>query len=216
MRVLLLVLTLSLSLSLMAEGDNSDSDIAVLGLFSGKAMLRIDGKQHLLKVGDESPEGVKLLAADSELATIEIKGEQRQLPLGSHISSQFTAAKTKKVQIWPDSQGMYSVSGAINGKPVGFLVDTGANVIALNAGEAIRLGLDYKKDGQRSLGETASGISEVYTLKLDSVSVGEIKLYGVEAIVFDGPHPRIALLGLTFLNRVNMQRSGVMMTLEKR
>ncbi len=208
--------SLLLILSLFAPPLAAVEEITALGLFADKAMLRIDGTQRLLKVGQISPEGVKLIAADSEQATIEVNGKQRQIRLGSHISSKFTAAKSKKVQIWPDSLGMYSVAGAINGKSIGFLVDTGANVVALNANDAHRLGLDYKGKGVKAFGETASGVSVVYHLKLDSVSVEQIKLYDVEAIVFDGPHPRTALLGLTFLNRVNMQRNGDLMTLEQR
>ncbi len=208
-------LTLILLLGLLALPVSAIEEITVLGLFADKAMLRIDGKQRLLKVGQQSPEGVRLIAADSEQATIEVNGSQRQLMLGSHINSQFAAAKVKTVQVWPDSNGMYSVNGTINGGPVGFLVDTGANTIALNANDAGRLNIDYKAKGQKVVGETASGRSWVYLLTLDSVSVGQIKLYNVEAIVFDGPHPSQPLLGLTFLNRVNLKRDGTLLTLEK-
>ena len=211
MRTTLYLLLILFSLPLAAV-----EDITVLGLFADKAMLRIDGTQRLLRVGQQSPEGVKLIAADSEQATIEINGRQRRLQLGTHISSQFVAAKVKRVQIWPDSNGMYSVNGSINGGSVGFLVDTGANTIALNANDAKRLNIDYKAKGQRVMGETASGTSWVYLLTLDTVSVGQIKLYDVEAIVFDGPHPRNALLGLTFLNRIDMKRDGIMLTLEQK
>lgn len=203
-------------LALFALPSVAVEEITALGLFADKAMLRIDGKQRMLRVGELSPEGVKLVAADSEQATIEFNGQQRKITLGSHISSRFTAAKTKKVQIWPDSNGMYSVGGSVNGKSIGFLVDTGANVIALNAVDAKRLGLDYKASGKKSIAETASGVSEAYLVKLNSVSVGSIKLYDVDAIVLEGSHPRTALLGLTFLNRVNMQRDGDLMTLEKK
>ncbi len=190
-------------------------EVTVLGLFADKAMLRIDGKQRLLKVGDVSPEGVKLLAANSEAATLEYNGEQRQMALGAHISSQFTTPKKQSVQIWPDRMGMYSVDGEINGNSITFLVDTGANTIALNANDAKRLGIDYKSRGQRVIGETASGRNWVYLLVFDTVSVGPIRLRNVQGIVFDGPHPRKALLGLTFLNRVNMRRDGDLLTLEK-
>lgn len=209
-------LPLVLLLALFALPVCAVEDITVLGLFAGKAMLRIDGTQRLLKVGQQSPEGVTLIAADSELATIEVGGRQRQLPLGNHISSQFVAAKVTSVQIWPDSNGMYSVNGSINGSSIGFLVDTGANTIALNAHDAARLNIDYKAKGKRVMGETASGVSWVYMLNLDTVSVGEIKLYNVEAIVFDGSFPSQALLGLTFLNRVDMRRDGELLTLEQK
>lgn len=207
---------ITISLCVLCPGQAAAEDITVLGLFSGKAMLRIDGTQRLLAAGQVSPEGVKLIAADSEQAVIEVNGQQRTLELGSHISSHYKAAQVKQVQVWPDSNGMYSVNGLINGRSVGFLVDTGANTIALNSSDAKRLNIDYKAEGQRVVGETASGQNWVYLLTLDSVSVGQIRLSNVEAIVFDGPYPRRALLGLTFLNRIDMRRDGPMLTLEQR
>lgn len=190
-------------------------DIVVLALFADKAMLRIDGNQKLLRVGEQSPEGVRLIAADSERATIEFEGMRRELQLGTHISSAYAAPQVKRVQIWPDSNGMYSASGTINGRSVGFLIDTGANMVALNANDAARIGIDYLRKGSKIMSETASGTSWVYLLKLDSVSVGVIKLYNVEAVVFDGPHPSRALLGLSFLNRIKMKRNDALLTLEQ-
>ncbi len=211
MRRTLLLLLVLFSLPLAAV-----EEITVVALFADRAMLRIDGTQRLLKVGQQSPEGVTLITADSEQATIELEGKQRQLKLGSHISSHFAPAKVKRVQIWPDNMGMYSVNGAINGRSISFLVDTGANTIALNANDAKRIGIDYKAKGKRVMGETASGRSWVYLLTLDTVSVGQITLNDVEGIVFDGPHPSRALLGLTFLNRIDMKRDNSMLTLEQK
>lgn len=211
MRRTLFMLLLLTSLPLAAL-----EEITVLALFPDRAMLRIDGTQRLLRVGERSPEGVKLLAADSEQATIEYSGEQQRLELGTHISSQFVAAKVKTVQIWPDVNGMYSVNGTINGAAIDFLVDTGATTIALNAFDAKRLNLDYKAKGKRVMVETASGRSGVYLLTLDMTTVGQIKLYNVQAIVFEGAQPSTALLGQSFLNRVEMKRDGVLLTLEQR
>jgi aspartyl protease family protein len=208
--------TLLLLLGLWLLPASAVEKIVVLGLFTDRAMLSIDDTQRLLRVGQESPEGVKLLAADSEQATIEINGEQRQLKLGTQISSHFAAPRVKIEQIWPDSSGMYSVSGKINGGAIDFLIDTGANTVALNANDANRLNIDYKKKGKKAVGETASGRELVYLLTLDTVSVGQIKLYNVEAIVFDGPHPSRALLGSTFLSRVDMKRDGTLLTLEQK
>ena len=218
MRWTLFILLGVMVLPLLAQDEEEPAEltVTVLGLFADKAMLRIGETQRLLAVGQQSPEGVKLLAADSEQAVVEIDGKQRQLQLGTHISSHFSTPKVVKVRVWPDSNGMYSVNGTINGGSVGFLIDTGANTIALNANDAKRLHIDYKKRGKPVMGETASGRSLVYLLNLDLVTVGQIKLYNVEAIVFDGPHPSQALLGLTFLNRIQMNRDGSMLTLEQK
>lgn len=210
-RNVLLLLSLLIALPVGAV-----EEVTVVGLFSGKAMLRIDGTQRLLKVGQRSPEGVTLIAADSELATIEVGGKQRQLKLGTHISSRYINATVTTVQVLPNSMGMYSVDGTINGGSINFLIDTGANTIALNANDAKRLNIDYKGKGKQGVGETASGRSVVYLVMLDTVTVGQIKLRNVEAIVFDGAYPRHALLGLTFLNRIDMKRDGTLLTLEQK
>ncbi len=207
----LLYLLFSLALPAWAT-----DEITVLGLFTDKAMLRIDGTQRLLKVGQVSPEGVTLIAADSEQAVIEVNGKRRTLTLGSHISSHFSGPRVKRVQIWPDKLGMYSVSGAINGTAIDFLVDTGATTVALNAADAKKLRIDFMREGKKVMGETASGRDWVYLLKLDIVTVGQITLRNVEAIVFDGPHPSRALLGQSFLNRIGMTRQGMMLQLEQK
>jgi aspartyl protease family protein len=190
--------------------------VAVLGLFPDKAMLRIDGKNRLLRVGQVSPEGVTLVFADSEQAIIEVNGERRTLSLCSRISSRFTGPKVKTVRLRPDVQGMYSVNGTINGQQIEFLVDTGSNAIALNADDARRMKLDYKNKGKKTYSETASGREVVYLLNLETVAVGQITLNNVEAVVFDSPFPSRALLGQTFLNRIKLKRDGAMMELEQK
>jgi aspartyl protease family protein len=62
---------------------------------------------------------------------------------------------------------------------------------------------------------TASGPAGVYGIKLDRVRIGAIELNNVDAVVVE-QGLAIALLGMTFLNRVEMQRDGSTMTLTRR
>jgi aspartyl protease family protein len=62
---------------------------------------------------------------------------------------------------------------------------------------------------------TANGRTTVTRLKLDTVRVGDITLYNVDAVVM-GHDMQPALLGMSFLNRMEMQRDGGTMTLKKR
>jgi aspartyl protease family protein len=55
----------------------------------------------------------------------------------------------------------------------------------------------------------------VVRVKLDSVRVGEIVMNNVDALVHQQDMP-LALLGMSFLNRMEMQRDGQTMTLRKR
>ena len=82
------------------------------------------------------------------------------------------------------------------------------------AGVSYRIGLDPGK-GQSSTAMTANGMVSVSRVKLDSVRVGEITLNNVDALLHQQDMP-VALLGMSFLNRMEMQRNGETMTLKKR
>ena len=210
MRNLLFALILTGSFPVVAV-----EQIQVLGLFTGKASLMVDGQRYTLNVGDSTPEGVKLVSANSDKALLEIDGERRELALGSQISSHYPEAKKKVVNVYPDSGGMYRVNGTINGKQINFLVDTGASAIAMNSEQAERLNIDYRRVGIASLVETASARVQAYQVKLDKVTVGSIRLYGVQAMVIEGVRPIQVLLGQSFLNHLHMQREGALLRLEQ-
>jgi aspartyl protease family protein len=182
-------------------------DIQVVGLFANQAVVEVNGNQHLLKLGKQTPEGVKLIAANSNEAVLEVNGRQQTYPLGSRISSNFSAPEAPAaVSLWP-TNGMYQATGNVNGYSVDFLVDTGASSVALNAATAQRLGIDFYR-GDRVNIRTASGAGIGYRVQLDTVQLGEIKLYNVAAVVLDGPEPSPALLGMSFLGQVDIQHNG--------
>lgn len=191
--------------------------LSVVALFKDKAMVAIDGKQRLLRKGQRSPEGVLLVSADARGAVLEIDGVQKSYQLGRQISTNFKkAAKSAPLRIWPTGNGMYVVSGTINGFPVRFLVDTGATAIAMNRNDARRLGINFRVDGEPSQASTASGVVRTYNVTLKQVKVGHLELRDVTAAVVDGDFPSDILLGNTFLNRVDMQREGRALELRAR
>jgi aspartyl protease family protein len=55
----------------------------------------------------------------------------------------------------------------------------------------------------------------VYRVRFDSVKLGAIELSGIDGIVIEQGLD-IALLGMTFLNRVEMKRDGHTMVLIRR
>jgi aspartyl protease family protein len=96
-----------------------------------------------------------------------------------------------------------------------FFVDTGASLVSIPSSEARRLSIDYGK-GQKALMRTANGNATGYLIRLDTISVGGITVYGVDAVVIEGNGLSHTLLGMSFLNRMNMKREGDLMTLTKR
>jgi aspartyl protease family protein len=99
---------------------------------------------------------------------------------------------------------------------VNFLVDTGATTVVLNASQGRRLGLDYRMDGTIVSVVTASGVERGYQIKLRSVKVGQIELTNVEATVVDGAFPPEALLGMSFLGRLESESTPTMLLLRKK
>jgi aspartyl protease family protein len=189
--------------------------IDVAGLFSQKVVLNVNGTQRLLTVGMISPEGVKLISSSSHRAILEIEGKQKTYFLGSYIAAHYLPPpENPVVTLWP-TNGMYLTQGAVNGYSVDFLVDTGASAIALNAKTAKRLGLEYINKPQINV-KTASGITSAYSVQLDLVQVGEIKLHNIEAMIIDGEEPKRALLGMSFLGQLDMQRTDDKMDLKQK
>ena len=194
---------------------NAVENIEVQGLFSNKAVISIGGKQHILAVGKLSPEGVKLISVDSSGAVLAIDGQHKQYNLGgsSSVSTTFNQRDKQQEKIYVNSGGMYMTYGNINGRSVQFLIDTGASAIAMNTDQARHLGIRYDKYGIPAGVSTASGYADAYKVRLKSVSVGDITQTNVEAFVIDGKHPGPILLGMTFLGRLDVERSGNAMTL---
>jgi aspartyl protease family protein len=197
------------------------AQVQVIGLTEGKATLVIDSaKPRTLAVGQASPEGVRLLSATPESAVVEIEGKRTTLRLGSHYrmvpEATPRASVGNSVVIPADSRGHFLVMGTVNrSASVRFLVDTGATMVSLNSEDARRAGINYLA-GQRALTQTASGVAPVYRVKLDSVQVGDITLYNVDAAVHDSGALPIGLLGMSFLNRMEMKRDGAALTLIRR
>lgn len=188
--------------------------IEVAGLLGEKAVLIIDGRQHVLQPG-EAAQGIKLIAINVEGVTLEIDGQQDYYPLGGdRLGTSFSASAKASERVYKDRSGMFRTIGSINGQLVNFLVDTGASIIAMNSEEAYRLGIQYLLDGQRITVSTASGEVEAYNVRLKSVAVGRIKLTNVEAVVIEGAHPPEVLLGMSFLGRLNIKNENEVMMLE--
>lgn len=203
---------------LLAPGAAVAADISVLGLTAGKAIVSIDGgKPRTLAVGQTSPEGVKLISASSESATFEVDGKRQTLAAGEGAAVASTAPERSgnSIVLAADSSGHFITTGVVNGASLRFMVDTGATFVVLSSGDARRAGINYLAGG-RGFTNTANGVVPVYSVKLDTLRVGDITANNVDAIVIEGNRLNIALLGMSFLNRMEMKRDGQTMTLIRR
>lgn len=192
------------------------TSVTVVGLFPGKAVVVINGQApRTLSVGDKTSAGVTLVATTSDTATMEIDGKRHKLDVGQHYAAPASASKGQGVTLGANSQGHFITLGQINGRTVQFLVDTGATSVSIPASVAESAGIDYRK-GQRGFTQTANGVAAAYKIVFDSVTVGDVTVYQVDGIVMEGKGMEVALLGMSFLNRMEMKRDGAQMTLVKR
>lgn len=192
------------------------TDVTVVGLFSGKAVVTINrGSPRILTVGQATAEGVKLVAADAKGATLEIDGKRHVLEMGQHFETSAPAGERASVTLAPDSRGHFIADAQVNGGHMRLLVDTGATMVRISAQDARRLGIDYTR-GEPGYSIVADGRRvPSYRLKLDSISIGGITLYSVDATVGEGGMA-YGLLGMSFLSRTEMRREGQNLTLTKR
>jgi aspartyl protease family protein len=193
---------------------SSMADVEVLGLFKNAAYLKVNGKEQLVKAGS-SFEGVQLLQADSKKARIVFNGQEQTVTVSTRISAHYQQPSLRQVSIRKNANHQYITTALINGRSTEVLVDTGANVMAINSVTADALGLNYR-DGVPHAVSTASGKVLAYGVMLDSVELGSIRVNKVEASVLQGDFPESVLLGMSYLQHVEMrEKSGVLMLLKR-
>ncbi|MEI7431835.1 MAG: TIGR02281 family clan AA aspartic protease [Betaproteobacteria bacterium] len=191
------------------------TEVGLAGLFPGKALLTINGgPPRIVALGARTDEDVKVISIEGETATLEVDGKKRTLRVGQNVAAQPSGNGPARAVLTADSAGHFLTTGNINGMSVRFIVDTGASMVSLGASDASRIGIDVSR-GQKGIANTANGQTTVTRVKLDTVRVGEIVMNNVDALVHQQDMPYV-LLGMSFLNRMEMQRDGDTMTLKKR
>ena len=108
----------------------------------------------------------------------------------------------RTVVIERDGRGHFAIDGVVDGRRIGFMVDTGASVIALTERDASRLGYHPGLRDYVSEVRTANGTVRAAPVKLDMVEVGGVMVRDVQAIVMPEEALSENLLGLSFLSRL--------------
>ena len=198
----------------LGSGSAGAQDVGLAGVMGSKAMLMINGSEPQSVAVGQSLDGVKVVSVQGDQVVVEIGGRKRPLRVGQHAIGAAAADGSGKVLMTADNQGHFYTTGTVNGVSVRFLVDTGATMISLGASDARRIGLDFNR-GQKGMTQTANGQSVVSKIQLDTVRIGDVTLHNVDALIHQTEMP-MALLGMSFLNRMEMQRDGSTMSLKKR
>jgi aspartyl protease family protein len=133
-------------------------------------------------------------------------------PPGAAVATAAAAAGEREATIAADRFGQFRAEATVEGEPVEMLVDTGATTVALAAETAARIGVAVDPDAPRKLVQTASGAAMVAPVTLRQVSVGDVSVDDVDAVVLPPGVGGVDLLGASFLRRLASveQRDGAL------
>jgi aspartyl protease family protein len=113
-----------------------------------------------------------------------------------------TSTGNRDASIPKSADGHYWAQADVNGSAVRFLVDTGATAVSLSPEDARRLGFSPETLTFGYKVMTASGEARAAKIQLNSVSVGDARLDGVEAYVIEKGLTQ-SLLGMSYLGRLS-------------
>lgn len=196
----------------------ADTRVNVVGLFSSKALVMINGSGPKSMRAGQTVSGVKLISANSNTATFMIEGKRQVLKMGQAASvggSVSSSGVNSPVNLYADSRGHFYGNLTINGASLKYLVDTGATTVALNSGDAKYAKIDYEK-GRKVRMSTANGVVSAYSVTLNTLKIGTIILHNVEATVLEGGSPPMVLLGMSAQNKLYVKRENSILTLTKK
>jgi aspartyl protease family protein len=212
----------ALCLSGWAVGVWAGTAVSISGTLGDKALISINGgPAKVVAVGGQLG-GVRILAVQGDRVTVEVDGQRRTLGVGlgdAFASHRAAPDKTSgghgSLVLTADGQGQFSTQVEVNGIAAPFLVDTGASVVTLPASLARRANIDLERATPIHI-TTANGRAKAWRVMLNSVKAGGLGASLVEAVVVDDAKLPFALLGMSFLNRMDMHREGDSLTLVQR
>jgi len=137
--------------------------------------------------------------------------ESRRNP-NQQINTRYTANGVQEIVLKRNRYGHYVATGSINGKPVTFLLDTGASDVSIPDSLAKELGL---KRGISQIYNTANGKITAYQTKLDRVNLGGIELQNIRASINPASQGNEVLLGMSFLKELEFTQRGDTLTLRR-
>ncbi|MFV0243545.1 MAG: TIGR02281 family clan AA aspartic protease, partial [Qingshengfaniella sp.] len=130
------------------------------------------------------------------LAVIGLWGDIR----GTILPGRAALIENDRIELRRARDGHYYVTAQVNGKPVDFVVDTGASTIVLTLADARRAGIDTQKLAFIGRAGTANGEISTAPVRLDRLSIGSIADHDVAAVVNSGEMDH-SLLGMSYLHR---------------
>ena len=129
-------------------------------------------------------------------------------PAFANTASRNAAAETpaqdgiRSISLPRDARGHFQTEGRIDGQRIGFMVDTGASVVALNETSAAKFGLRPSRGDYNATVTTANGTIKAARARLALVDIGGLVVRDVDAMVLPDEALSENLLGLSFLSNL--------------
>jgi aspartyl protease family protein len=190
------------------------TDVRIVAITPGRREdVVIDHREALTIEEGQTIEGVRVVRVEARGAVLTVDGVTKMVALGA-AGSEGPATSGASVTLTADRRGHYATPGSINGKPVKFLVDTGATLVALSRAEATRIGIDFQR-GRPTYSMTANGPVRGWSVTFATVRVGAVEVRDVPGAVIDSELAE-TLLGMSFLNRFDLLQQGATLVLRRR
>ena len=113
------------------------------------------------------------------------------------------AAQPGTVSIAAGPYGHFQTEAEINGRSVDVMVDTGASLVALTYDDAENLGIFVRPSDFTHVAKTANGSAHVAPVTISRISIGDITVRNVPAVVSERGKSDRTLLGMSFLGRLS-------------
>lgn len=107
------------------------------------------------------------------------------------------------VAIPAGAYGHFETEAEINGRSVDVMVDTGASLVALTYEDAAHLGIYVNQGDFTHIAKTANGTARVAPVTISRISIGDITVRDVPAVVSERGKSERTLLGMSFLGRLS-------------
>ena len=134
-------------------------------------------------------------------------------PTAGAVAPGSFAGPGEAIALARDGSGQFHIEGQVNGQDARFLIDTGADSVAISEDEAQRLGVDMSAAEFAPIVQTAAGQGMAARVTIDNLTVGGTDLGRVSALVVRGLP--VNLLGQSVLRRMGrVELSGDRMVIQ--
>lgn len=155
--------------------------LIVVGTFMGQMADKMSSDSAQAKAAETTKPGVSLASAQPQT-------------VGS--------AGVRSLVIPRDGRGHFQTDGRIDGQRIGFMVDTGASVVALNERSAAQIGVRPSRNAYTTVVSTANGKIKAARTQIAMIDIGGLIVRDVDAMVLPDEALSENLLGLSFLSKL--------------